>query len=185
VAEYEDLMKKEILLFIKLFLCLIPQCYTELDIEFIILDANSEKYNTTQFEEAVAEFNPVIIVNGTEIPLLFSRPVLKSTKFNNTVLCVNGTCYKEADLPAPPSPSTTPIPAKSNTDVIVISVVSSVVAVALLTGMCCWLTRRSKRMPVASSFHRVVIRESIDLPPYVASHILYVKTGSKHTRGFV
>ena len=166
-------------------LLLLLQCGAELDIEVIILD--DAKYNSTKFEEAIAEFNPVIVENGTVIPLLLSRPVLRGTVFSKPILCVNGTCYKEEDLPPPasPTPKPTPTPSESKTDVVVISVVSGVVAAVFLTGMCCWLTRQTKRPSVTSRFHRVVIRESIDLPPYVTSQILLVKTGSKHTRGFV
>jgi len=165
-------------------LCLLS-CCAEFDIEVVILD--DSKYNETRFIEVMKQFNPLVFENGTEIPLIFSPPVVRSTRFINKVLCVNGTCYKEADMPPPASPSTTPgpIPSDSKTDVIVISVVSSVVILALLIGLCCWLTRRGKRVTVKSRFRRVVIRESIDLSPYIASHIVFVKSGSKHTGGLV
>ena len=161
-----------------------PIILAELDIEIIILD--DKGYNETKFIEAVSEFNPVIIKNGTEIPLLFSRPQVRSTGFTNPVLCVNGTCYKEADLPPPAKPVGTPVPAEggSNIELIVIAVTASVVTLALLGGMCWYLTKR-KPTPIASRFHRVVIRESIDLPPHLASPVIIVKMGSKHTRGVV
>jgi hypothetical protein len=167
-----------------------PIILAELDIEIIILD--DKGYNETKFIEAVSEFNPVIIVNNTEIPLLFGRPQVRNTGFTNPVLCVNGSCYKEADLPPPAKPIGTPVPAEggSNIELIVIAVTASVVTLALLGGMC-WCLVKQKPSPkrnassTASRFHRVVIRESIDFPPHLASPVIIVKMGSKHTRGMV
>lgn len=152
----------------------------ELDIEIIIL--NDKSYNETKFVEAVAEFNPVIIKNGTEIPLLLGRSLVRSTGFINPVLCVNGTCYKEADLPPPASPTPAPTGGGPNTELIASAVAVSV-TVSILLAFLCWRLMKRKRASIASEFHRVIIRESIDLPPHLASPILIVKMGSKHTWG--
>lgn len=169
-----------------LLLCVFLSSFStaELDIEIIILDDKS--YNETKFIEAVSEFNPVIIENGTEILLLSSKPMVRSVGFANPVLCVNGTCYKEADLPPPSSPTPAPTGGLGgpNTELIVTAVAVSVAVSTSLAGMC-WCLIKRKRTSVASKFHRVVIRESIDLPPHLASPILTVKMGSKHTRGAV
>jgi hypothetical protein len=159
-------------------------CQAALDIEVIIL--NDTFYNSTKFIESVSEFNPISIINGTEIPLLLSRPEVKINGFM-AVLCVNGTCYKEEDLPPPPTPSPPPPPVvsptpQSDSDIIVIAVVVSVVAVMIL-GVMLWCLTRRKRSSLNTQFQRVVIRESIVLPPHLAMHS--VKTGSKHTRGLV
>lgn len=161
---------------------LLPLCTAQLDLEIVILD--DKNYNSTKFVEAVAVFYPVIIENGTEIPLLLSRPVVQNIGFSNPVLCVNGTCYKEADLPPPVKPVyTTPAPSGgSNTDLIVIASAVSVTTVVLIVGMY-WCLMKRKHTSIASKFHRVVIRESIDLPPHLTSQM--VKMGSKHTRGIV
>ena len=110
-----------------------------MDIEFIILD--DKGYNESKFNEVISNFNPVVIINGTEIPLLLSRPQLKSVGFSAPVLCVNGTCYKEADLPPPASPTPAPTPAPAveespNTDLLIVATSVGVVTMVILIGMC-------------------------------------------------
>jgi hypothetical protein len=178
-------MRVELLLF---FFVLLTLCSAELDIEVIVLDDKS--YNSTKFIDAVAEFNPIVIVNGTEIPLLGSKPGRPGVRINgfiNPVLCVNGSCYREEDLlPPPPPPAATPIPGETNMDVAVVASVSVAVALVLVWVMCCFLGKR-KQPSLGARFRRVVIRERIDLSALGDSKLAHqiVKTGSKHTRGFV
>lgn len=162
------------------FCVLLSHSAGELDIEVLILDGAN--YSAPKFIETISEFAPVLMENNTEIPLLLSKPTVEQVAFVNVVMCVNGTCYKEADLPPPPSPPValeTPGP-----DVAVIAGVSSAVSVLLITVLCCVLTRRRRTLAALGGerLQRVVIRELIDLPPHLSCHL--VKTGSKHTRGF-
>jgi hypothetical protein len=170
--------------FIALLACVIT-CHTELDIEVIILD--DKNFNSSKFVESIAEFNPVAIVNGTELPLLLSPPSVKVTGFLNPVMCVGTECYSEKDLVQPtPTPTPTPVSDSptSGSDVVVIASSVSSVVVVILGVMCyCLVKRRRTNLKINSRFQRVVIRETIDLPPQLAQQI--VKTGSKHTRGFV
>jgi hypothetical protein len=166
---------------------LLPCAITELDIEIIILD--DKNYSESKFIEAVAQFNPIIIENGTARALLLSPPTIRQIGFINPVICVGGKCYDENDLPAAtpaPTPAPPPVPASdtqaSSADTVVIASVVSSVVVLFLGGLCYFAMTRKKRTSIASRFRRVVIRETIDLHTHLATQ---VKLESKHTRCFI
>ena len=155
-------------------------CFAEVDLEIIILD--DRRYNATKFAEAIADFYPIVIENGTARPLLFSPPMVKITGFINPVICVGVECYDDQNISLS---RTSPTPVDTSNSGVVIAGAVVGACIALVLGVLCyWLTKR-KPAKLASRF---VIRERIDLPPHLnrlASHITVVKTGSKHTRGLV
>jgi hypothetical protein len=82
---------------------LLSFCIAELDIQVIILD--DKQYNATKFEKAIAEFDPIIIENGTVRKLLPNPPKVQAVGFANPVLCVDDNCFTEAVQTAPPTSS--------------------------------------------------------------------------------
>jgi len=158
------------------------QCVSGLmDIEVVILD--DRNFSESRFAEAVAQFDPVVIENGTVRSLLLSPPVIQKVAFINPVMCVGTKCYNEDDLPAatPPPPSPTPPPPPppqaetSGVDTVVIASVAGGGVLVILCGICYFVMKRRDHSSINTQFRRVVIRETIDLR-------LQVKTGSKHTR---
>jgi hypothetical protein len=173
------------LLFFTLCEALASLCVAELDIEVVILDDTN--FNATKFINDLAEFNPIRIINGTSHQLIFSPPVARITGFVNPILCVGTDCYSEANATEKaPSPIATPGPAAGVDTVAIASAVSCVIAVLL--GLLCYCLvrrRRAKAVKLDYQLQRVIIRETIDLPPHLAARIHGIKTGSKHMRGAV